>query len=254
VARPGSAEAVVTEAPPETDAALPGGVALTDLRPPSRPETVAALAPPPPLPSFDGPRPALRPDGLAPEGATSEVPADAPEPVDPQAALAQTLASIVEGAGDPLATATPQAVALARRPEPRPGNFARVVQQQSDRLARATAAAQQQAAPASLGTPEEVAETEAEEVAATAEPSAITPRNVSDAATMANVMALREINLIGVYGTPNDRRALVRLANGRYVRVSVGDSLDGGQVAAIGDNVLNYVRRGRTITLEIPGG
>jgi hypothetical protein len=252
VARPGSA-APVADTLPEAEDALPGGVALTDLRPEPRPESVAALAPPPPLPSFEGPRPALRPDGLAPEGATSDVAADAPEPVDPQAALAQTLASIVEGAGDPLATATPQAVAVARRPDSRPNNFARVVQQQSERLARATEAAQQQAAPASLGTPEEAAETEEVEVA-TAAPTSITPRSVSDAATMANVMALREINLIGVYGTPNDRRALVRLANGRYVRVSVGDSLDGGQVAAISDNALNYIRRGRTITLEIPGG
>jgi len=70
---------------------------------------------------------------------------------------------------------------------------------------------------------------------------------------MENAMSLREINLIGVYGTPNDRRALVRLENGRYVRVSVGDSLDGGQVSAISDSALNYVRRGRTITLEIAG-
>ena len=65
---------------------------------------------------------------------------------------------------------------------------------------------------------------------------------------------VREINLIGVYGTPSNRRALVRLENGRYVRVTVGDTLDGGQVRAISDNALNYVRRGRTITLEIPGG
>jgi hypothetical protein len=251
-------ETATNETTPET---APGAVSLAGLRPAARPESVAALAPPPPLPSFDGPRPANRPEGLAPEGTTSEITEAAPEPVDPQAALAQTLASIVEGAGDPLATATPQAVAVARRPDARPANFARVVSQQSERLARATEAAQEQSAPASLGTPpsqgtaEESAETEAEEVAvAAAAPSGFTPRSVADAATMQDVMALREINLIGVYGTPSDRRALVRLANGRYVRVSVGDSLDGGQVAAISDNALNYIRRGRTITLQIPGG
>ena len=44
----------------------------------------------------------------------------------------------------------------------------------------------------------------------------------------------------------------IRLSNGRYVRVSVGDSLDGGQVAAISDSALNYVKRGRTVTLQIP--
>jgi type IV pilus biogenesis protein PilP len=236
-------------------AVLPGGVSLAGLRPPARPGSIAALAPEP-LPAYDGTRPPLRPAGLAPEGATS-LPEETvePEAVDPETALAQTLASIVEGAGDPLATATPLAVAVARRPDARPANFGRVVEQQSERLARATAAAQEQSAPASLGTPEESAETQAEEVeVAAAAPSGQVPRTVSEAATIDNAMALREINLIGVYGTPNDRRALVRLENGRYVRVSVGDSLDGGQVAAISDNTLNYVRRGRTITLEIPDG
>ena len=235
----------------ETAAALPGGVALTDLSPPARPASVAALAPEP-LPEYAGLRPAPRPEGLAPEGATSAAPAE--PAIDPEAALAQTLASIVEGAGDPLATATAQAVAVARRPDARPNNFARVVEQQTARLARATQTAAEQTAPASLGTPEESAETEAEEVeVAAAAPSGNVPRSVSEAATMENAMSLREINLIGVYGTPNDRRALVRLENGRYVRVSVGDSLDGGQVSAISDSALNYVRRGRTITLEIAG-
>jgi hypothetical protein len=67
-------------------------------------------------------------------------------------------------------------------------------------------------------------------------------------------MALREINLVGVYGQPGARRALVRMGNGRYLRVGIGDELDGGQVTAIGDNALNYVRRGRTEVLVIPGG
>jgi Tfp pilus assembly protein PilP len=77
---------------------------------------------------------------------------------------------------------------------------------------------------------------------------------VASAATVENAINLRQINLIGVYGRPNDRRALVRLSNGRYVRVGVGDSLDGGRVAAINDNTLNYVKSGRTVTLEIPSG
>ncbi len=146
----------------EAAAALPGGVALTDLNPPARPDSVAALAPEP-LPEYAGLRPAPRPEGLAPEGATSAAPEE--PAVDPEAALAQTLASIVEGAGDPLATATAQAVAVARRPDARPTNFARVVEQQSERLARATETAAEQAAPSSLGTPEESAETQpAEEV------------------------------------------------------------------------------------------
>jgi hypothetical protein len=38
------------------------------------------------------------------------------------------------------------------------------------------------------------------------------------------------------------------------VTVEVGDRLDGGQVAAIGESSLQYVKRGRTITLEVPAG
>ncbi|MBF9035664.1 hypothetical protein HKCCE2091_15555 [Rhodobacterales bacterium HKCCE2091] len=82
------------------------------------------------------------------------------------------------------------------------------------------------------------------------------PQNatVSRSATMENVINLREINLIGVTGTPSDRRALVRLPTGRFVTVSVGDRIDGGRVAAIGATSLQYVKNGRNITLEVPSG
>ena len=49
-------------------------------------------------------------------------------------------------------------------------------------------------------------------------------------------------------------RALVRLGNGQFVRVQVGSDLDGGQVTAIGENALNYVKRGTTYALQIPQG
>jgi hypothetical protein len=80
------------------------------------------------------------------------------------------------------------------------------------------------------------------------------PGGVARAATQEDVIRLRDINLIGVYGRPNARRALVRLGNGRYVRVEVGSALDGGQVTAIGDEALNYVKRGRTYAVEMPSG
>ena len=54
-----------------------------------------------------------------------------------------------------------------------------------------------------------------------------------------------------IFGTPNDRRALVRLSSGRVVRVQVGDRLDGGQVTAIGDNELRYSHNGRNEVLQI---
>jgi hypothetical protein len=220
------------------------------------------------LASFDGPRPGPRPEGIAPEAALPEAPdvsgalAEAlatPEPpAEPD--LQSTLAAIVEGAPDPLAGATRQAVAMTRVPDARPRNFDRVVRQQLDRLNRAS---QQAAAPRTAGistralTPQEEAEIASEaEVAssAAAAPSGPTATSVAAAATRADAIALRDINLIGVYGQPGARRALVRLGNGRYLRVGVGDQLDGGQVTAIGDNALNYQKRGRTLQLVIPGG
>jgi hypothetical protein len=60
------------------------------------------------------------------------------------------------------------------------------------------------------------------------------------------------LNLIGVYGKPSDRRALVRLGNGRYQKVVVGDRIDGGRVSAIGDNELRYTKRGRDLVLKMP--
>ena len=80
------------------------------------------------------------------------------------------------------------------------------------------------------------------------------PGGVARAATQEDVLPLRQINLIGIYGRPNARRALVRLSNGRYVRVEVGSALDGGQVTAISEAALNYTKRGRTLALELPAG
>ena len=78
--------------------------------------------------------------------------------------------------------------------------------------------------------------------------------SVSKQATVTNAIALSRINLIGVYGKPESRRALVRLSNGKYKKVQVGDKLDGGQVAAIGETELRYVKRGRNLVLEMPNG
>ena len=51
--------------------------------------------------------------------------------------------------------------------------------------------------------------------------------------------------------TPSNRRALVRLPNGDVVRLRVGDRFDGGQVSAIGESELRYVRGGRDRVLRI---
>ncbi|WP_170324602.1 hypothetical protein [Ruegeria arenilitoris] len=88
-------------------------------------------------------------------------------------------------------------------------------------------------------------------------PKAVAPKIPSSAsvarqATIDNALNLRKLNLIGVYGTPANRRALVRLPSGRYKKLKVGDRLDGGKVIAIGDNELRYQKKGRNVTLKMP--
>ncbi|MEI4473311.1 hypothetical protein [Frigidibacter sp. MR17.24] len=82
-------------------------------------------------------------------------------------------------------------------------------------------------------------------------PAAASSGTVASRATIAKAISLREMNLIGIYGSSSSRRALVRLSNGRYLRVSVGDRLDGGRVQQIGDGQLVYVKNGRTQVLRM---
>ena len=134
---------------------------------------------------------------------------------------------------------TAYAVLSSRSPTARPGNFAQVVAKA--RAAQAARAASDQAVVASVA-------------AAPRAPAVPSGASVAQAATVVNAINLSTINLIGVYGSQSDRRALVRLKSGRYVKVEVGDRLDGGLVAAIGPEALIYVRNGRTLTLELPRG
>ncbi|GFE65630.1 hypothetical protein [Litoreibacter roseus] len=85
-----------------------------------------------------------------------------------------------------------------------------------------------------------------------AQPTGPIAPSVARAATDNNAIALGDVALVGVFGTPSSRRALVRMPNGRFKKVAVGDNIDGGRVAAIGETQLKYVRRGRTLTLEMP--
>ncbi|MBC6438434.1 MAG: hypothetical protein GDA52_09960 [Rhodobacteraceae bacterium] len=88
---------------------------------------------------------------------------------------------------------------------------------------------------------------------AVAQPSIPSNATVSRAATRHTTLNLRRVNLVGVINTPSDRRALLRLPSGEFVPVRVGDHIDGGQVAVIGEDSLQYVKNGRNITLNIPG-
>ncbi|ASP22657.1 hypothetical protein ANTHELSMS3_04048 [Antarctobacter heliothermus] len=133
--------------------------------------------------------------------------------------------------------ATEQAVVRSLVPVGRPRNMDAIV----DRADRSIAPSPVQTAAVAVA-PRTVA------------PSIPSSTSVARSATLENAINLKKINLIGVYGTSDNRRALVRLANGKYQKVKVGDRLDGGQVTAIGEDALRYSKGSRNLTLQMPSG
>ncbi|MEM6375223.1 MAG: hypothetical protein AAF686_03225 [Pseudomonadota bacterium] len=176
--------------------------------------------------------------------------------------------------------ATAQAVSSSSMPRARPEGFDRTVAralQAAQERARIAASRQASTVPTeTAATQPDGAQTGNRQTASLLQPSigreqsgrvaAAVPRNqrlnpntrtatsVARAATEENVIRLRRINLIGVYGGPSDRRALVRLANGRYKKLQVGDRLDGGRVTAIGASEIRYSKGGRNLALKMPQG
>ncbi|WP_417254961.1 hypothetical protein [Celeribacter sp.] len=141
---------------------------------------------------------------------------------------------------------TAPVVTVSLIPKPRPQNF--------DKLAAAARAAEAAAAAAAdSGT---TRSSSAAQVTARVPDSPLPksdPANVARAATVQNAINLRKINLIGVYGSNSDRRALVRLPSGRFAKVQVGDKLNGGRVQSIASDSLTYIKGNRSHTLEIGG-
>lgn len=147
-----------------------------------------------------------------------------------------------------LTGATAEAVAQSPIPGARPSN----VEERARRLLAAAAPAAQTATTDGARSAEDEDE-EGETASAATSPSIPSSASVARQATETDALRLNQINLIGVFGAPNDRRALVRLSSGRVVRVQVGDRLDGGQVSAIGENELRYTSGGRNEVLRIGG-
>ncbi|MEX0306826.1 MAG: hypothetical protein AB3N12_05500 [Ruegeria sp.] len=148
---------------------------------------------------------------------------------------------------EPQVDETPTALAVVRvpRPKTRPASIA------------ALATKKPSTGSAPLGSTANVAASDDE--AGSFQPKSVKPKipttaSVARQATIDNAINLRKLNLIGVYGTPANRRALVRLPSGRYKKLKVGDRIDGGNVVAIGDSELRYQKRGKNITLKMPRG
>jgi hypothetical protein len=199
------------------------------------------------LSELAAPRPRVRPDSA------QQIASDAAA----QAAALAAQASLA-GIRDAVEAETPEearpeasvsefAVASSDRPDARPVSLVL-------RAVEAARAAEQRSAPRAPARMQSAPRREPPAAAAAPAPTRTVPSraNVARAATEQNAIALNRISLIGVYGTPQNRRALVRLSNGRYVRVEVGDRLDRGRVTAIGDDALRYQRGSRNIELRLP--
>ncbi len=132
-------------------------------------------------------------------------------------------------------TPTQYAVKTSPRPRLKPANIAQIAARAAPDTSTTTAAV---AVPA----------------AASVVPDIPTTASVARQATIKNAINLNKVNLIGVYGTSANRRALVRLSSGRYKKVQVGDRVDGGRVSAISEDELHYTKSGRNVVLKMPKG
>lgn len=282
-ARPGAAEAPGTEATEAEPSASPLTAEAPDprfegRRPQTRPAglapeeganapepagtagTAAAPGPDPAEPVEIAAAPPFADPALAgktPRGRSAAAETAAREAAARAAAEAEAEAT----AEAEMAAASRLAVASSRKPASRPRDFSRAVEAA---LAAAVAVPEPQPAAAAPPPPEpqrvavarpapepEEAEEIDEPEPQAAAPNIPTRASVAKQATIANAINLGKVNLIGVYGSSGNRRALVRLSNGKFVKLKIGDKLDGGKVAAISENQLSYVKNGRTIVLTL---
>lgn len=258
VAAPATAGAIAAAIPAAIAAAapFPSDPALADARPKARP---AGIAPQGAAQAGDGAalstsgatrfaslRPLARPGKILAAGEAARQ-STAAASLTAQAEQAAAIEAAVQVSFQPDPNASRLAVAVSRRPAPRPQDMSRAVE-------AAVAAAVRAPEPQSdQGQSDQAqAEADAEPETASAAPAIPTRASVAKQATYVNAINLSKINLIGVYGSKSNPYALIRQANGRYKKVKVGDSIDGGKVAAIGASEVRYQKSGRMISLKMP--
>ena len=248
-----------TAAPPE-GVFPPAGVLMTAARPPLRPlaRPQALIFAPPSEPIAPLPSAAPLPEVPLPEVAVPEVAVQDPSlagkrPHPRPADLVQVVAT--PSASDSLA---PDARYAKLRPQPRPANLS---SSPSDGVVL-TSSPKPQARPADLGSGIDDAvsvalnqQPEADQPQAEA-PAPTMPTNASVAkqATDRNALKANRVVLLAVFGTPSSRFAMIRLANGRVKKVKVGDMIDGGRIAGITADSVQYQKGSRVVTLSLPQG
>ncbi len=84
--------------------------------------------------------------------------------------------------------------------------------------------------------------------------SAATKKSIVKLATQKNAIDKHKLNVLSIYSRGSEKRAIVLFPTGQTKLVKVGDTLDGGQVAAIGTTEIRYVKGGNNLVLKIPQG
>ncbi len=200
--------------------------------------------------------PRLRPDGLIEQneqanlGGLTYAELGAFRPTLRPVSAQQSALAAAKAAGEAAPSATAPVVTASLIPEARPNNISKLA---------AAAKAAEAAAAAAAPTEQDTSSNNAAAARVTAAvpapkvPSGPTKTTVARAATVENAINLRKVNLMGVYGSNSDRRALVRLPSGRLTKVKVGDRVDGGRVQSISSSSLTYIKNGKSRTLTIGG-
>lgn len=250
--------------------------ALAGARPKARPEGLVAPAEASEAPAvidnrLVGKRPMARPEAVLAAGEAINA---------AKASAAASLAAQAEAIAAANAPASQLAIAISRRPAPRPVDLSRAVEAAvaaAVRLPEPMAEPEPQPVSQVIKTPtpeveapqptimsskppkssggrdrnQEEADAEPELASA---PSGGSKGSVSKQATFKNALNLDKTALIGIYGTPSNRYAMIRTAGGRYKKVSVGDRIDSGRIQAITASELRYQKGSRLVTLALPKG
>lgn len=100
-----------------------------------------------------------------------------------------------------------------------------------------------------------------EQVSSRQQPARTTPSDrlsipgnarVGSTATVSDGIVLGDLALIGIFGKKNDRRALIRLPQGRVIKVERGSQVSGWTVSAIADDGVRIQKGNRNQTLRLP--
>ena len=265
-----TAEETPAPAEPPAQAAAPAeqpDPELADRRPRSRPAGLvpdddAALNTPSATATaaadVPGMRPRARPASVISAAETARAASASASLVDPDAVVQLASAAAPSNGISITDAANPSLLTISRRPAAKPDNFSAAVE------AAVAAAVRTPEPPAAAPEPapknkaiakaDELDEIDEPQIASAPAPKIPTKASVAKQATFTKAINLSKINLIGVYGTQSNRYALVRLANGKFRKVGVGDKIDGGQVRAITQNELRYQKGGRLLALPMPKG